>query len=223
MVFMLGFIALLVGGLLWASRLRRTTGGGLAAVGLLAVAALGALAMLVGSDPFHDVFLVSSYAAWVVVGRGFDSLQSALTRRDGRGTTSPLSRAEGGQADSASEGTAIQRAMRRLRSGRTRAISRLTSPEDLAMLSHCPTLQVDLLHDSVDGAGAADPPNPARTPRPDAGLAGALTSAEDTVHMDGYSLRCPRCKQTLSATASTQLVVELLAHVEAQHGHASAA
>ena len=40
----------------------------LAAVGLLAVAALGALAMLVGSDPFHDIFLVSSYAAWVVVG-----------------------------------------------------------------------------------------------------------------------------------------------------------
>ena len=106
-VFLLGFIALLVGGLLWASRLRRTTGGGLAAVGLLSVAALGILAMLVGSDPFHDVFLVSSYAAWVVVGRGFDSLQNAVTSRDGRGTTSPLSRAEGGRTDSASERSAI--------------------------------------------------------------------------------------------------------------------
>jgi len=107
-VFMLGFIALLVGGILWASRLRRTTGGGLAAAGLLAVAALGALAMLVGSDPFHDVFLVSSYAAWVVVGRGFDSLQGAHTGRDERGASSP-SRLEGVTTDSATEGTAIQR------------------------------------------------------------------------------------------------------------------
>lgn len=108
-VFMFAFLALLVGGLLWASRLRRTTGGGLAAVGLLAVAALGALAMLVGEDPFHDILLVSSYAAWVVVGRGLDSLQGFLTRRDGRGRTSLLSRAEGEPTDSAREGTAIQR------------------------------------------------------------------------------------------------------------------
>jgi hypothetical protein len=108
-VFMLGFVALLVGGLLWASRLRRTTGGGVAAVGLLAVAALGALAMLVGSDPFHDIFLVSSYAAWVVVGRGFDSLQGAVTRRDVNGTTSLVGREGSGASRGASEGTTMHR------------------------------------------------------------------------------------------------------------------
>lgn len=91
-LFMLGFAALLVGGLLWASRLRRNEGGGLAAVGLLAVATLGALGMLVGGDPFHDIFLVSSYAAWVVVGKGFDSLTSALPRRDASSARPSFSR-----------------------------------------------------------------------------------------------------------------------------------
>ena len=76
-LFLLGFVALLVGGLLWASRLRRVEAAGVAARGLAAVAVLGALALLVGSDPFHDVFLVSSYAVWVVVGRGFDALGRA--------------------------------------------------------------------------------------------------------------------------------------------------
>ena len=38
---------------------------------------LGALAMMVGSDPFHDVFLLSSYAGWVLVGRGFAALSAA--------------------------------------------------------------------------------------------------------------------------------------------------
>ena len=76
-LFLLGFVALLVGGLLWAARLRRVAAAGVAARGLVAVAVLGALAVLVGSDPFHDVFLVSSYAAWVLVGRGFDSLGTA--------------------------------------------------------------------------------------------------------------------------------------------------
>ncbi len=102
-LFMLGFITLLVGGLLWASRLRRKTGGRLAAAGLLAVAVLGALAMIVGSDPFHDVFLVSSYAAWVVVGRGFDTLRDALTSRDGNITAPASSRHESDMTDSASE------------------------------------------------------------------------------------------------------------------------
>jgi hypothetical protein len=37
-------------------------------VGVLATAILGFLAMAVGGDPFHDVFLLSSYAAWAVVG-----------------------------------------------------------------------------------------------------------------------------------------------------------
>ena len=47
-----------------------------------------------------------------------------------------------------------------------------------------------------------------------------MTSAEDTVHMDGYRLRCPRCKQTFVGDSVDQLVDELLAHVEDQHGHA---
>ena len=48
-----------------------------AALQALLVTSLGALAMLVGTDPFHDVLLISSYAAWVVVGRGLTSLGSA--------------------------------------------------------------------------------------------------------------------------------------------------
>ena len=43
-----------------------------AGLGLLAVAIMGLLAMAVGTDPFHDVFLLSSYAAWVAVGVGAD-------------------------------------------------------------------------------------------------------------------------------------------------------
>jgi hypothetical protein len=100
-LFLLGFISLFVGGLLWASRLRRTTGGRLAAAGLLAVAVLGALAMLVGSDPFHDLFLVSSYVAWVVVGRGFDTLRSAPTPPNGNGTAPTSSRNENTRSDNA--------------------------------------------------------------------------------------------------------------------------
>ena len=76
-LFLLGFVSLLVGGLLWAARLRRVSSARVAGRGLLAVAVLGALAVLVGSDPFHDVLLVSSYAAWVVVGRGFTTLGPA--------------------------------------------------------------------------------------------------------------------------------------------------
>jgi hypothetical protein len=36
------------------------------------VAGLGFLAMAVGVDPFHDIFLLSSYVAWVAVGLGVD-------------------------------------------------------------------------------------------------------------------------------------------------------
>jgi uncharacterized membrane protein len=101
-LFMLGFITLFVGGLLWAARLRRKTGGQVATAGLLTVAILGALAMLVGSDPFHDLFLVSSYAAWTVVGRGFDTLRSALTPRDVYSTAATSRRNEDGTTDGAS-------------------------------------------------------------------------------------------------------------------------
>ena len=63
--FLLGFLALTVGGLVWA-RARR------AGLGLLGVAVLGLAALAIGSDPFHDIALVGSYLAWVVVGRGLE-------------------------------------------------------------------------------------------------------------------------------------------------------
>lgn len=101
--FLLGFVALLVGGLLWATRLRRTPDGRVAATGLCAIAVLGALAILVGSDPFHDICLVSSYAAWIVVGRGFDNLRRPSADQDRDGTAPPSSEHESGRTNRASE------------------------------------------------------------------------------------------------------------------------
>ncbi len=68
--FLLGFLALFIGGLIWGISLMRTAGGRTAGRGLVATAVLGLLAMLVGTDPWHDVFLLSSYAVWTVVGLG---------------------------------------------------------------------------------------------------------------------------------------------------------
>jgi hypothetical protein len=70
--FLLGFLALTAGGLIWGIRLRRARCAAPAGSGLLAVAVLGFLAMALGMDPFHDIFLLSSYAAWVAVGLGTD-------------------------------------------------------------------------------------------------------------------------------------------------------
>ena len=39
------------------------------------------LAIAVGVDPFHDVFLLSSYAAWVLVGRGLEAPAQPKTKR----------------------------------------------------------------------------------------------------------------------------------------------
>jgi vacuolar-type H+-ATPase subunit I/STV1 len=70
--FLLGFLALTVGGVAWGAQLLRAGGAASAGTGLLAVAVLGLLAMAVGVDPFHDIFLLSSYAAWVAVGGGIE-------------------------------------------------------------------------------------------------------------------------------------------------------
>jgi hypothetical protein len=35
----------------------------------MGVAVLGFAAMAIGSDPFHDIALVGSYLAWILVGR----------------------------------------------------------------------------------------------------------------------------------------------------------
>jgi hypothetical protein len=74
--FLLGFLALTAGGLIWGIRLHRARRGAPAGRGLLAVAVLGFLAMALGMDPFHDIFLLSSYAAWVAVGLGTDRAAS---------------------------------------------------------------------------------------------------------------------------------------------------
>jgi len=76
--FLLGFLALTAGGVLWGVRLRRDRRAAPAGAGLLAVAVLGFLAMALGMDPFHDIFLLSSYAAWVAVGMGAERAASSL-------------------------------------------------------------------------------------------------------------------------------------------------
>ncbi|HET6667657.1 MAG TPA: hypothetical protein VFG98_10290 [Intrasporangium sp.] len=70
--FLLGFLALTAGGLIWGIRLLRAHRAAPAGTGLLAVAVSGFLAVAVGVDPFHDIFLLSSYVAWVAVGLGVD-------------------------------------------------------------------------------------------------------------------------------------------------------
>ena len=73
-LFLLGFLAIFVGGLVWGrSAAARRAVLGSPASGVLATAVLGFLAIAVGVDPFHDVFLLSSYAAWVLVGRGLEA------------------------------------------------------------------------------------------------------------------------------------------------------
>jgi len=69
-LFSLGFLAMAVGAMSWGSALlrledRRTAGGGFFAAGVL-----GLLSIVVAGDPWHDIFLLSSYAAWPVVGLG---------------------------------------------------------------------------------------------------------------------------------------------------------
>ncbi len=67
--FLLGFVCLTVGGVMWALRLRRTPNA-LAGVGLGLVSLLGLAAIAVGDSVVHEVTLVGSYAAWVLVGSG---------------------------------------------------------------------------------------------------------------------------------------------------------
>ena len=68
LAFLLGFLLLTVGGGLGAWRLRRTARP--TAAGLAGVAGLGLAAVLVGDSVVHEVALVGSYLAWVLVGHG---------------------------------------------------------------------------------------------------------------------------------------------------------
>lgn len=78
-LFSLGFLLLVVAGLLRGTQLRQA-GAGVAGVGLVATALLGFLAIAVGSDPFHDIFLLTGYAAWAVVGLGIARAHQAEHR-----------------------------------------------------------------------------------------------------------------------------------------------
>lgn len=79
-LFLLGFLALFFGGVTWARALLRGEVSRIAGLGALATAVLGVLAILVGTDPWHDVFLLSSYAAWVLVGVGLEQPARTLER-----------------------------------------------------------------------------------------------------------------------------------------------
>ena len=67
-LFLAGFLAQLVGGIMWWRAMRSESRLRVTRIGVLATAVLGFLAMAVGNDPFHDIFLLSGYAAWAVVG-----------------------------------------------------------------------------------------------------------------------------------------------------------
>ena len=67
-LFLAGFLAQLVGGIVWWRAMRSEPRLRVTRIGALATATLGFLAMAVGTDPFHDIFLLSSYAAWAAVG-----------------------------------------------------------------------------------------------------------------------------------------------------------
>jgi hypothetical protein len=73
--FLLGFLLLAIGGVGWGIRLRRV-GMRSAGAGLVAAGGLGFLALAVGGDPWHDVMLLSSYLAWVVVGLGSETVMA---------------------------------------------------------------------------------------------------------------------------------------------------
>ena len=67
-LFLAGFLSQLVGGIVWWRAMRAESKLRVTRVGALVTATSGFLAMAVGTDPFHDIFLLSSYAAWAVVG-----------------------------------------------------------------------------------------------------------------------------------------------------------
>ena len=83
LLFLLGFLGIFAGGLGWGRALLRAGLARLAGVGVLACSVLGFLAIAVGVDPFHDMFLLSSYAAWVLVGRGLEAPRRAMSERSG--------------------------------------------------------------------------------------------------------------------------------------------
>lgn len=70
LLFLFGFVALVVGGGVWGTVLRRQPHLRLAGNGFLATALLGLAAIAVGDNVIHDLTLLGSYAAWVLIGLG---------------------------------------------------------------------------------------------------------------------------------------------------------
>lgn len=122
--FLLGFLLLTVGGLVWGRALVRA-GARRAGFGLLCVAVLGFLAMAVGQDPFHDIFLLGSFAAWVPVGQdhlagpGAMADPGARSQTGGRSRSSVRVAAQGhhGREDHEPDGADESRGGQRARSG----------------------------------------------------------------------------------------------------------
>jgi hypothetical protein len=85
-IYLLGFLALTVGGVLWGRALTRDHATRTAGRALISVAVLGFLAMAIGTDPLHDVFLLSSFAAWAAVGVGVPRTDEETPRRHGAAT-----------------------------------------------------------------------------------------------------------------------------------------
>jgi hypothetical protein len=67
--FLLGFLGLTVGGLVWSVRLRHTPWT-LARLGLGLVAVLGLAAIAAGDNVVHELALQGSYLSWILVGLG---------------------------------------------------------------------------------------------------------------------------------------------------------
>jgi hypothetical protein len=83
-LFLLGFLGLTTGGLLWAVRLWRTSY--LASCGLAGVAILGLLTIAAGDNVVHELALQGSYLAWILVGVG-----AASVRPNGSGRVARVS------------------------------------------------------------------------------------------------------------------------------------
>lgn len=79
LLFALGFLLVTFGGVMWGISMLRH-GHPEAGWGLVAVALLGILAITVPVDPFHDIFLLTSYLAWVPVGRAAGSAHTHEAR-----------------------------------------------------------------------------------------------------------------------------------------------
>ena len=77
-LFLAGFLAQTIGGIVWWWAMRSEPSLSVTRIGVLASAILGFFAMAVGTDPFHDIFLLSSFAAWAAV--GMSAARTSATR-----------------------------------------------------------------------------------------------------------------------------------------------